>query len=110
MDLELGVIEEAGPSGEVGPRTVDAEQVWEIRDGDAEIGGRLVTPLLTEGYPAATGHVHRGEKVIVPESGREADDVGGSVGAVSGHDPVGHDAGDRGADELDVRTLQAPQP
>src|ERR1700683_1290385 len=110
VHLELGVIEEAGSGGEVRSRTVDAEQIWEIRDGDTEVGGRLVAPLLTERDSTATGDVHGCEKVIMAESRREADDVGRSVGAVNGHHAVGHDSFDRGTDEIDVRTLQAPQP
>ena len=93
---------------QVRPGAVDAEQVREPRNGDAEVGGRLVTPLLAQGRPPrpVTSIDVRGR---CAGSRSRADDVDG-VERPDRDDAVGLDAIDPVPHELDVRALERPEP
>src|SRR5947209_13647677 len=45
LDLVLRLVDQAGAVREVGARSVEAEQVGELLDGDAEVGDRKSTRL-----------------------------------------------------------------
>src|SRR5215470_3367466 len=107
--LELGVEEEPGAVGEVGPGPVAEEQVREARNRYPEIGAGLVPPLPVERRALAADHVE-GQELVGAETRRIADRVRRVEDAVDGPDALGHDPLDPGPDELDVRLPEAAEP
>ena len=78
--------------------------------GDAEVGGRPVTPLLLQRDSPASGDLDRREEVAVPKTRCVADDVDLVQRAVGRHHPLGDDVIDRRTDQVNVRCGQASQP
>src|SRR5688572_33290896 len=74
-DLALGMKDDAARVCQVCPGPVQAVEVRESRYRDAEIRGRLITPLLAQVGAAAPDYLHRREKAVGVKAGREHDHV-----------------------------------
>ena len=71
----LGEVDDAAVDHDVGVRPVEAEQVREAGDGDAEVRPGVAGPVLVQVDAAAAGHRHRGEELRRLEPGAVDDHV-----------------------------------
>ena len=67
-------------------RPVEAEEVREARDGDAEVRAGVAVPLLVQVDAAAAGDLHRREELRRLEAGAVDDHVDVVLVAVGGDD------------------------
>src|SRR5665213_1924780 len=92
-------------------RAEHAEQVWEVRDGEAEIGRRIVAgPFVAQISAAAAGDVEPRRHLGDLEAGRDHDDIERPLPSVNRQDAVMREAVDPVADEFYVRPGQRLEP
>ena len=108
--LALGVEDQTPAVREVRPRSVHAEEVRELRHRDAEVCRRTLAPHRAQVGAVTTGDGHRVQRLRGKEPGRVDDHIHLVTRAVDGHDRVGLDVVDRGADQVDVVARERAQP
>src|SRR5262249_45174283 len=109
-DLAFGEEDDASVHDDVGVRSVEAEQVGEVWDGDPEVGARIAVPLGVQVRALPADDRHRHQEVRRGESGPVHDHVRVVKYPAFGDDAPGRDALDGVGDQLDVLPLERPCP